>query len=73
MHITGTLLRLTGTLALALSFQAMAVGNAWAAPHQLQFAETSDFQLQQTIVNGLRNYEPPDNGRPDSSDSSGTM
>ncbi|MBD2313417.1 hypothetical protein H6G20_17245 [Desertifilum sp. FACHB-1129] len=51
----------------------MAVGNAWAAPHQLQFAETSDFQLQQTIGNGLRNYEPPDNGRPDSSDSSGTM
>uniref|UniRef100_A0ACD5H3V0 Uncharacterized protein n=1 Tax=Desertifilum tharense IPPAS B-1220 TaxID=1781255 RepID=A0ACD5H3V0_9CYAN len=29
------------------------------SPHQLQFAETSDFQLQQTIGNGLRNYEPP--------------
>lgn len=65
MNLTETLLRLTGTAALALSFQFVAVDQTWTNPQVFLSGDSSHSQIAQ--------YEPPDNGKPDSSDSAGTM
>lgn len=73
MNLTETLLRLTGTAALALSFQFVAVDQASANSKVFLSGDSAQSQIAQFSDRGLQNYEPPDNGKPDSSDSSGTM